>query len=345
MKQKKRICFAITCYSLFLYYLINGVNDDDIIICNYNVPNEIKQNIKNISLPKISFVDGPKMAPLNSIHGIIENITGYIKYFYGYLKLRTLLFIKCFNKDVEVWGQTHSPFAYMFYTYENAYMIEDGLLNYHWEPLKTHEINPILDFLLHICGIYFLNIRETLGTHKNIKKIYLTQECVFENIKDKVINIDIHQLWNEKNIEEQEEILKIFNVNKEDLKKINKDYKLLLTQPYAEYKEISIEEEIGIYKELLGNYDKLVIKPHPNDKKDYTKIFPNAIIIKKEFPIELMELIGIQINDVYTINSTAAFNFKNSNIHVFTGKSSSKTINDGNEVIISLLKEKTNNNN
>ena len=127
-------------------------------------------------------------------------------------------------------------------------------------------------------------------------------------------------------------------------KKINKDYKLLLTQPYAESNEISMDEEIKIYKELLGNYDKLVIKPHPNDKKDYTKIFPNAIIIKKEFPIELMELIGIEINDVYTINSTAAFNFKNSNIHVFTGKSSSKVINDAKEVMISLLEEKSHNN-
>ena len=344
MKQKKRICFSITCYSLFLYYLINGVNDQDIIICNYNVPDEIKKNVASISLPHISFVDGPKMAPLNSISGIIENITGYIKYFYGYIKLRIILFIKCFNKDVEVWGQTHSPFAYMFYTYENAYMIEDGLLNYHWKPMETHKINPILDYLLHICGIYFLDIHETLGTHKKKKKIYLTQECPFDNIKSKVTNIDIHQLWNEKTIEEQEEILKIFNVNKKDLKKINKDYKLLLTQPYAESNEISMDEEIKIYKELLGNYDKLVIKPHPNDKKDYTKIFPNAIIIKKEFPIELMELIGIEINDVYTINSTAAFNFKNSNIHVFTGKSSSKVINDANEVIISLLEEKSNNN-
>lgn len=115
MKQKKRICFSITCYSLFLYYLINGVNDQDIIICNYNVPDEIKKNVASISLPHISFVDGPKMAPLNSISGIIENITGYIKYFYGYIKLRIILFIKCFNKDVEVWGQTQPLRIHVLY--------------------------------------------------------------------------------------------------------------------------------------------------------------------------------------------------------------------------------------
>lgn len=57
-----------------------------------------------------------------------------------------------------------------------------------------------------------------------------------------------------------------------------------------------------------------------------------------------MELIGINVNDVYTINTTAVLNFKNSNIHVFTGESSSKIINDAQKVIISLLKENDINN-
>ena len=336
-KKTVKICFSITAYTLFLYYLLNGVNENDIIICTHNVPKKVKENIKHISLPQVGFVDGPKMAPLNTPKGILENIYGYCKYFYGYLKLRIILFIKCFNKNVEVWGQTHSPFAYMFYTYENAFIIEDGLLNYRWEPLETHEINPFIDSVLHFFGIYFLNVRETLGTHKNIKKIYLTQECKFDIIKDKVVNFDIYQLWEEKSTEEQNKILKIFNVDKNQLQKLDKSYKLLLTQPYYENDVISYDEEILIYKELIGDDTKLIIKPHPNENKDYSKIFPNAIIINQEFPIELMELIGIHVENVYTINTTAILNFKNSNIHIYQGSSSSEIINESCEKLMKIL--------
>lgn len=335
--KKRKICLTITSYNLFLYYLINGLNDNDIIICNHMVPKNVKKNIKHINLPFVAFIDGPKMAPTNTIKGIFENILGYCRYFYGYLKLRILLFFKCFNKDVEVWGQPHTPFSYIFYTFENTNMIEHGLMNYQLAPIEPHKINPILDFILHICGIYFLDIRETLGTHKNIKKIYLTRPTPFENIKDKVILFDIQELWNKKTFDEQEKILKIFNVDMNILKNIDDSYKLLLTQPFSEEDIIPFEEEISIYKTLIGNAEKIIIKPHPYEKKDYSEIFPSAIIINKEFPIELMDLIGMNIKDVYSINSTALLNFKHANIHVFEGKTSSESVNESITQLLEML--------
>ena len=326
--KKRRVCLTKSSYNLFLYYLINGLNDNDIIICTHLVPEEVKNNINHIDLPFVTFIDGPKMAPTNTIKGIFENIIGYCRYFYGYLKLRILLFFKCFNKDVEVWGQPHTPFSYIFYTYKNANMIEHGLTNYQLEPIEPHKINPFLDLILHICGIYFLDIRETLGTHENIKKIYLTRPSPFESVKDKVVIFNLHQLWNEKSPEEKEKILKIFNVDTDIIKNIDENYKLLLTQTFSEDNLLPYEEEISIYYNLVGNTEKLIVKPHPNEKKDHSKIFPSAIIINKEFPIELMELIGINVKDVYSINSTSLLNFKNANIHIFEGKTSSKYVND-----------------
>ena len=326
--KKRRVCLTKSSYNLFLYYLINGFNDDDIIICTHLVPKKVKNNIKHIDLPFVTFIDGPKMAPTNTIKGIFENIIGYCRYFYGYLKLRIILFIKCFNKDVEVWGQPHTPFAYIFYTYENANIIEHGLTNYQLEPIETHKINPFLDLILHICGIYFLDIRETLGTHKNIKKIYLTRPSPFESVKDKVVLFNIPQLWNEKSPDEKEKILKIFNVDPDIIKNIDESYKLLLTQPFSENELLPYEEEISIYYNLVGNTEKLIVKPHPNEKKDHSTIFPSAIIINKEFPIELMELIGINVKDIYSINSTSLLNFKNANIHIYEGKTSSESVND-----------------
>lgn len=170
-KQKiKRICLVNISYSLFLYFLIKNYNDEDIFIFTSYFPETIANNLNHISTPHVAFVDGAKMAPLNSFKGIIDNIRGYIRYFYTYLKLRWFLTIKTFNKNVEVYGHAQTPFSFMFYENKDSYIIEDGLWNYTSEILQTHKINSLIDFLLHCAGIYFLKAGEALGSHKNIKK-------------------------------------------------------------------------------------------------------------------------------------------------------------------------------
>lgn len=88
---------------------------------------------------------------------------------YGIIKLRLLIFIKTFHCNVEVYGHGHTPYSYMFYEYENSYIIEDGLINYQ-KLSKTPKINRIIEIILHIFGIYILNSKEGYGTNDNIKK-------------------------------------------------------------------------------------------------------------------------------------------------------------------------------
>ena len=52
-----------------------------------------------------------------------------------------------------------------------------------------------------------------------------------------------------------------------------------------------------------------------------------------------MELIGISVDNVYTINTTAALNFKNTNVHIFEGTSSSETLNRGCENLLKIIKK------
>ncbi|MER2014578.1 MAG: hypothetical protein ABS871_08145, partial [Methanobrevibacter sp.] len=196
MKKHKNIGLFTSVYSYFLYLLIKGYNEDDIIIVHASFPKEISKNIKSIRMPDAPFKYGPKMAPLNSINGIFKNIIGYCNYFYGYIKLRILLFIKTFGCEIEVYGHAQSPYSFMFYENENAYIIEDGLPNYSQDICETHKINPILDTILHICGIYFLSVNEALGSHKNIKKVYLTNYFDHPLIKDKVEVINLEERWN-----------------------------------------------------------------------------------------------------------------------------------------------------
>ncbi|MDO5815908.1 MAG: hypothetical protein Q4Q18_09735, partial [Methanobrevibacter sp.] len=126
-KNHKNICLVTTVYSFFLYLLIKGYNKDDIFIFTAWFPKEVSKNIKHIQMPPISF-KGKKFAELNSISGIYKNIVGFFGYFYGYLKLRILLFIKTFNCDVEVYGHAQTPFSYIFFE-NKSNIIEDGLSN------------------------------------------------------------------------------------------------------------------------------------------------------------------------------------------------------------------------
>ena len=341
-KNKKNICLVTTVYSFFLYLLIKGYNEDDIYIFTAWFPREVSKNVKHIQLPPVQF-KGKKFAELNSISGIWENIIGFIRYFYGYLKLRILLFIKTYNCDVEVYGHVQTPFSYIFFENENSNIIEDGLGNYKDEICETHKINPIIDKFLHICGIYFLRTCECYGTHKNIKNIYLTNKNEHPLIKDKVKRIDIKKLWNNLTAEEQTELLNLFNVNAPEIN-FNGKTALILTQPLCESSliDISLEDEIKIYNDMIKRFDdyNIIIKPHPRDTKDFKKIFPNVTILNRSFPIELLDLINIKPTVICSVVSNALLNFEDSEIYVYQGEIKDKYLVELRTELINLIKEK-----
>lgn len=319
-KEHKNVCLVTTVYSFFLYLLIKGYDENDIYIFTAWFPKEVSKNVKHIQMPPVLF-RGKKFADLNSISGIYKNIVGFFRYFYGYIKLRTLLFIKTCNCTVEVYGHASNPFSYIFFENENSNIIEDGLENYNAKICEPHKINPLIDFVLHIFGIYILNNCECYGTHKNIKNIYLTNKHENPLIKDKVKVIDIDTLWCNLTKDEQNKILQIFNI---DLNKVNlkKEYVIILTQPLSEGQyNISLNQEISIYKNMIEKFkDKnIIIKPHPRDLKNYHEIFPNIKIIDRFFPIELLNLIGIKPCVVCSVCSTALLNFKDSELYVYEG--------------------------
>ena len=341
-KNKKNICLVTTVYSFFLYLLIKGYDENDIYIFTGWFPKDVSKNVKHIQMPPVVF-RGKKFAKLDSFSGIYKNILGFSKYFYGYLKLRILLFIKTFNCDVEVYGHAQTPFSYIFFENKNSNIIEDGIENYTAKITETHKINPILDTLLHICGIYFLNISECYGSHENIKNVYLTHELNHPLIKDKVIIIDIKERWNNLDNKNQEKLLEIFNVNIEGID-FNKKTALLLTEPLAEggLTTITEKEEMSIYHEIIEKFKdfQIIIKPHPRDTKDFEKIFPNMKIIDKSFPVEILTMLNIHPTVVCSIVSTALYNFEKSKIYVYDGELNDKLLINAREELLKIIKEK-----
>ena len=343
-KKQKNICLIGTVYSLFLYILIKGYNKEDIFIFTSWFPKEVSKNFKHISLPLIVFRYGAKMYQTDSIKGILKNITGYITYFYTYIKLRILLFIKTFNKDTEVYGHANNPFSFMFFENENSYIIEDGLYNYTPYIRETHKINPIIDKLLHVCGIYFLSEYEGLGSHKNIKKVYLTNNYDHPLIKDKVEVINIEEQWNKFSEDEKNQILNLFNFNLDKNYFNDNNTMLLLTQPFFEDNISTLEYELKIYEDFIEIFKdcNIVIKPHPRDEKNYAEIFPDIEVMDKSFPIELLNLIGIKPKVVCTIVSNAVLNFKDSEIYIYEGELESERMDDARKNLIKLIQNRKN---
>lgn len=86
---------------------------------------------------------------------------------------------------------------------------------------------------------------------------------------------------------------------------------LLLTQPICvDDTTISNSEQMGLYRQLVADNtnenEALVIKPHPRDEIDYSVVFPNAVVLNKNLPAEMLVYYNISnIKKIIGFNSTA----------------------------------------
>lgn len=314
MKKNVKICIVDTIYTLFLFYLINGIKEDQILVVSDGIPESIRKNFKHIYFPKF--------------HNRPQTFVLRLKKIYNILKLRTILFLKTFNKTVEVYGHGHLEFSFPLYEYENSYILEDGLANYLFlnEPNYIHSFKDKLECIF---GKPYTGYSSSFGTHKNIKKIYLTKENVPKIIEDKTEIVDLKKLWNMRTTIEQNKILEIFNIQN-ILNELKDNLTLLLTGCISEEGKLSFEEEINIYKYLIDKQHNknIVIKTHPRERKNYASIFPELMVINKPFPLEIFKCLDIKISKIVTISSSAALNFVGEcDIELYDGETSSKQVN------------------
>lgn len=291
-------------------------------IFSSGVPEDVRKNINHVYFLPSRF---KFCADDNLIKFAVMNLGVCFRQLYGILKLRLLMLFV--GDDVEIYGHGHTQFSYMFYEYENAYLIEDGLANY-----RKLESNFISNRLLNFLGLYIKGSKSGYGTHENIKKVYLTYEC-FCDVSSKAEIIDLNALWENLSLEDHLKILKIFNFS--NLENIDV---LLITQAFSEDNLMDLNEEMRIYSEIVEKYPNIIIKPHPREVKDYSKIFPDNTVLDKHFPVELLVLMGIKIEKTVTISSTAVLHFPASEIETYWGDINSKHVEKSLEALECLIK-------
>lgn len=196
---------------------------------------------------------------------------------------------------------------YFMMKYKSVTLLEDGIGIY-----RTYRKN--YKYFLKI----FLGLPKEWGRSKYIKKIEVARpEKLSDDLKHKASKANIESMVSLINNDTLSEINDIFLKNVlMSTEKINNEKKIIiLTQPFSEDHIITEDEKVKLYESIIKKFSIgeeyiLIIKPHPREKTDYSKIFDNVIILEKNFPVELMNnVLTFSEDDLcITINSSALNN-------------------------------------
>lgn len=92
------------------------------------------------------------------------------------------------------------------------------------------------------------------------------------------------------NLQDNEEDCRVRLDGSEDKEGLR--FTLLLTEPFAVTGRLPDEKaQVRLYRDVLARYAKnsqVLIKPHPRDSLDYRKFFPDARVMEKNIPMEVL---------------------------------------------------------
>lgn len=264
MKKKfKYVCAVDSAYSLYLYFLIHHHKiDETLFVVSDGIPNEVISNLNN----KI-YVNSHKSKKLS-----------FLKRFISAISLKYFTLPKFINSASEFYGQDH-----LFYSFavlgKKFTLLEDGLGNYvqHSSSVQSR----MREFLL--------QGKEWGYSDKAINVLLTGIEKIPDGLAKKVTLVDTNDLWRRKTSSEKARIKKIFNVEFTIDNDSENGTIVLLTQPFSEDGVISEYDKIGIYREILNNYQSnVIIKPHPRESTNYSTHFPDHTVLSGSFPFQLV---------------------------------------------------------
>lgn len=186
-----------------------------------------------------------------------------------------------------------------------------------WESTRMYEVyqefntySPLKKFLKRaLFGSYY---QHPVGTSRLTQNLYATsfydkpyhkgKKCIVKNLKEE---------WEKSDHEKKQYILDIFDVTADDLQKLKSRDTILLTQAFAEDRKMTENEQIEMYRDIINHYgdEHVIIKPHPRDKIDYRKVFPDVLLFDKKIPMQMLSILDVTFQCVATVNSSSALSY------------------------------------
>ena len=224
------------------------------------------------------------------------------------------------KRNLEYWGVDNLGYEKFIIRKNKFNLLEDGLLSYNEIPFKWQKKRLI--WLKELLMGPLAGPRTFVGEEKNCICRHLTglsDSPILSDSKTKIDSLD--SLWATSSQSKRNLINKIYGISESEISNFRGYNKILFTQPLSEDGYISEQEKIGLYRNIAkyaNSSSKLLIKPHPREKTDYSKQIDNVVVLNTKAPFELLTLNGLHFDDVYTIFSTCALNIPyNVNVHFF----------------------------
>ena len=294
-----RVCFGEALYPLMLYLVTSSEEEiqSTAFILDDRIPLNIQKRIPNaINENRSSFFYKNKW--LMSGYGI-------------YLRSRKFRFLQhaeLFGLDFKWYLLRGSQINYIedcpniFNLWESSKLFK----NY----LKRNSYNSFKDKIVKMLfGPYY---GYPVATSNQIKAVISTSSIDKEYLNGKPIKIvNLEKEWNDSSKSKKNLILNVFDISPRDLDVLKSKKIILLTQAFYDDKMVTQEEQVEIYRKILLNYNHkdVIIKPHPRDHINYSKLFPDILLFDKVVPMQFLSIIGIQFETVVTVSSSAVLSF------------------------------------
>ena len=308
-KSIKRICLLGNQHGLLQYLLLSSLEEINQTFFLWNYVSIHHYVIRKFGKQGIVIPEPrKKLTDLRLVNLAIK----YIRLFYDYYILYPLKYPFVLNYKLDYWGHDHVYNAHCFLREHPFRLLEDGTLNYVSYPYPQPQ-KRFLWFKRMLAGKNYSEYKKYAGSESLCKEIFLTGLLDSgEVLHDPRVKIkSFLDMWEESSSEKRAFINYVFGVSVNLIEKCKEFRHILLTDPFSEDDVISEMEKIDLVRniiERIGQKD-LLIKPHPREKTDYSKYFPDIYVLKTYAPMQLLSLNGVRFDAAYSILSTALFDF------------------------------------
>ena len=217
-------------------------------------------------------------------------------------------------KDIYVFCDSDPIGYYLNYKKIRYHALEDGLDCIRYYDTARYDNRGHFEIKAWMASKGLIHIQNGYG--KYCIDMEVNNISVLDYPCKKYVELPRKQLTERLTSAETEKLLALFVDDVSELKeKGSSDKKalLVLSEPLCD-----LDTRVQIFKDIINTYSTIdgeeavvFIKQHPRDLLDYTKFFPEAVLLDGSFPMEMLNFIeGIRFNrvvSVYTVTDSIEF--------------------------------------
>lgn len=154
----------------------------------------------------------------------------------------------------------------------------------------------------------------TYGNNPQCTAFYMTEKNNSFVYGERPVYIaSLQEMWDAATENKRSFVRRVFNVSEEDIALLNGRKVMFLTQPLILDCHLTEEEYVAILREVFAHYDlaQVILKLHPRDNFDYKRYFPDILVYNKAVNMQLLVLLGANVERAVTICSSSVNAFPN----------------------------------